>query len=94
MSEVADQDFISRYERKYKEIDGKTEPYIYIGKGNSVKFEGDKPITVWMELENEVPASLYTEFTKKGLVFSCEKTIFLELTAQQREYLLVPTRVI
>ena len=28
-------------------------------------FEGDKPITVRMELENEVPASLYTEFTKK-----------------------------
>jgi hypothetical protein len=51
--------------RKYKEIDGKTEPYIYIGKGNSVHFEGDKPITVKMELENEVPATLYTEFTKK-----------------------------
>ena len=51
--------------RKYKEIDGKTEPYIYIGKGNSVEFEGDKPITVWMELENEVPANLYTEFTEK-----------------------------
>lgn len=51
--------------RKYREIDGKTEPYIYIGKGNSIHFEGDKPITVRMELENEVPASLYTEFTKK-----------------------------
>ncbi|WP_066071643.1 DEAD/DEAH box helicase [Neobacillus soli] len=51
--------------RKYKEMDGKTEPYIYIGKGNSVEFEGDKPITVRMELENEVPASLYTEFTEK-----------------------------
>jgi superfamily II DNA or RNA helicase len=51
--------------RKYKEIDGKTEPYIYIGKGNSVHFEGDKPITVKMELEYEVPANLYTEFTKK-----------------------------
>lgn len=51
--------------RKYREIDGKTEPYIYIGKGNSIYFEGDKPITVRMELENEVPASLYTEFTKK-----------------------------
>lgn len=51
--------------RKYKEIDGKTEPYIYIGKGNSVQFEGDKPITVKMELEHEVPPSLYTEFTKK-----------------------------
>jgi uncharacterized protein YbcV (DUF1398 family) len=51
--------------RKYKEIDGKTEPYIYIGKGNSVNFEGDKPITVKMELEHEVPASLFTEFTKR-----------------------------
>ncbi|QCJ41180.1 DUF3427 domain-containing protein [Bacillus sp. S3] len=51
--------------RKYKELDGKTEPYIYIGKGNSVEFEGDKPITVQMELENEVPANLYTEFTEK-----------------------------
>jgi superfamily II DNA or RNA helicase/HKD family nuclease len=51
--------------RKYKEIDGKTEPYIYIGKGNSVEFEGDKPITVLLELENEVPANLYTEFTEK-----------------------------
>ncbi|CAH2716708.1 hypothetical protein BACCIP111895_03896 [Neobacillus rhizosphaerae] len=51
--------------RKYKELDGKTEPYIYIGKGNSVEFEGDKPITVRMELENEVPTNLYTEFTEK-----------------------------
>lgn len=51
--------------RKYREIDGKTEPYIYIGKGNSVYFEGNKPITVQMELEHEVPASLFTEFTKK-----------------------------
>lgn len=51
--------------RKYKEIDGKTEPYIYIGKGNVIEFEGNKPITVKMKLENEVPATLYTEFTKK-----------------------------
>ncbi|MFD4930395.1 DUF3427 domain-containing protein [Peribacillus butanolivorans] len=51
--------------RKYKEIDGKTEPYIYIGKGNTLEYEGEKPITVTMELENEVPASLYTEFTKR-----------------------------
>jgi superfamily II DNA or RNA helicase/HKD family nuclease len=51
--------------RKYREIDGKTEPYIYIGKGNSVYFEGNKPITVQMELEHEIPSSLYTEFTKK-----------------------------
>ncbi|USK60756.1 DEAD/DEAH box helicase [Peribacillus asahii] len=49
--------------RKYKQIDGKTEPYIYIGKGNTVSFEGEKPITVKIELEHEVPANLYKEFT-------------------------------
>jgi hypothetical protein len=51
--------------RKYKEIDGKVEPYIYIGKGNTVEYEGEKPITVKFELEKEVPANIYTEFVKK-----------------------------
>ncbi|MFS0823191.1 DEAD/DEAH box helicase [Bacillus sp. 1P02SD] len=51
--------------RKYREIDGKVEPYIYIGKGNSIQFEGNRPITVRMELEHEIPANLYIEFTKK-----------------------------
>jgi len=51
--------------RKYREIDGKVEPYIYIGKGNTIHFEGNKPITVRMELEHEIPATIYTEFTQK-----------------------------
>lgn len=51
--------------RKYKEIDGKNEPYIYIGRGNTVEYEGEKPITVKIELENEIPANLYIEFTKR-----------------------------
>ncbi|MFD1359862.1 DEAD/DEAH box helicase [Fictibacillus halophilus] len=51
--------------RKFGKLDGKTEPFIYIGKGNSVAFEGEKPITVKIELENEVPASLYNEFIIK-----------------------------
>ncbi|OCA85912.1 DNA repair helicase [Bacillus sp. FJAT-27225] len=51
--------------RKYKVIDGKNEPFIYIGKGNTIGFEGNKPITVQMELENELPYNLYIEFTKK-----------------------------
>ncbi|WP_342042080.1 DEAD/DEAH box helicase [Bacillus sp. OTU2372] len=51
--------------RKYREIDGKNEPFIYIGKGNTVKFEGEKPITVILKLENEIPSTLFTEFTKK-----------------------------
>ena len=51
--------------RKYKQIDGASEPYIYIGKGDVTEYEGEKPITVKMKLENEMPFSLYTEFTKK-----------------------------
>jgi superfamily II DNA or RNA helicase len=51
--------------RKYREIDGKNEPFIYIGKGDTVQYEGEKPITVKIKLEHEIPATLYTEFTKK-----------------------------
>ncbi|GHI00069.1 DEAD/DEAH box helicase [Neobacillus kokaensis] len=51
--------------RKYSKIDGKNEPFIYIGKGNTVHFEGEKPITVQLKLENEIPSTLFTEFTKK-----------------------------
>ncbi|MGD6793109.1 DEAD/DEAH box helicase [Metabacillus indicus] len=51
--------------RKYKEIDGRVEPYIYIGKGNTVEFEGEKPITVQLQLEEELPTQLYTEFVVK-----------------------------
>lgn len=51
--------------RKYREIDGKVEPFIYIGKGDTLEYEGEKPITVKIELEYEIPAKLLLEFTKK-----------------------------
>jgi superfamily II DNA or RNA helicase/HKD family nuclease len=51
--------------RKYREIDGKNEPFIYIGRGDTVQYEGEKPITVKIKLENQIPATLYTEFTEK-----------------------------
>ncbi|MFJ5624421.1 DUF3427 domain-containing protein [Peribacillus loiseleuriae] len=51
--------------RKYREIDGKTDPYIYIGNGNTVEYTGEKPITVKIKLEHEIPANLYKEFTIK-----------------------------
>lgn len=51
--------------RKYKQIDGIIQAYIYIGKGNSLEYHGEKPITVKMELENPMPMGLYTEFIKK-----------------------------
>lgn len=51
--------------RKYKEIDSKIEPYVYIGEGDCISYEGEQPITCILKLENEVPANVYTEFTKK-----------------------------
>ena len=49
--------------RKYKVIDGKVQPFIYIGKASTISFEGEKPITVQLKLENKISENLYTEFT-------------------------------
>jgi len=51
--------------RKYSEIDGVSQPYIYIGKGDAVEYEGERPITVKLKLKYKVPVSIYTEFIKK-----------------------------
>jgi len=51
--------------RKYKQIDGASQSYIYIGKGDVIEYKEEKPITVIMKLENEMPAGVYIEFTKK-----------------------------
>lgn len=51
--------------RKYKEIDKKVQPYIYIGKGDTVEYEGEKPITMKIKLENEIPSKIYREFIEK-----------------------------
>lgn len=49
--------------RKFKEIDGKVQPYIYIGEADVISAEHNNPITFQMELHHKVPAALYTEFT-------------------------------
>ncbi|MFC4559736.1 DEAD/DEAH box helicase [Virgibacillus kekensis] len=52
--------------RKYREIEkNNVEPYIYIGKGNTISYKNERPIEVQMELENTLPQQLYTELTKK-----------------------------
>ncbi|TGA95513.1 DUF3427 domain-containing protein [Sporolactobacillus shoreae] len=51
--------------RKFKVIDNNTEPYIYLGKGDVTRFQGNKPITTDITLHHEVPMSLYLEFTTK-----------------------------
>lgn len=52
--------------RKFKKIDGEVQPYIYIGKGNTIFAEGNKPITIRLKLEHSVPVQIYREFIHKA----------------------------
>lgn len=51
--------------RKYKEIDRVSQPYVYIGTGNTITFQGEKPITIIFNLKYKVPKDLYIEFNEK-----------------------------
>ena len=45
--------------RKFKQIDNVNQPYIYVGKINTKKYEGEQPITIISKLEHELPANIY-----------------------------------
>lgn len=47
--------------RKYRQIDGVIEPYIYMGMADTVYYEGEKPITVHLKLRNKVAMKIYNE---------------------------------
>lgn len=51
--------------RKYKEVDGVVQPYIYIGKGDCVDYKDEKPITTTLRLENPLSKEIYIELTEK-----------------------------
>ena len=51
--------------RKFKKIDGVTQPFIYVGKINTKEYEGNKPITIITKLEHELPAKIYEELVNK-----------------------------
>ncbi|MGL4788491.1 MAG: DUF3427 domain-containing protein, partial [Cetobacterium sp.] len=51
--------------RKIKEIDGEIQPYIYIGKGNTVDYSGEKPIRTKLKLENPLSKEMYVELTER-----------------------------
>ena len=53
--------------RKFEEVEGITQPFIYLGKviPFSDSAEGDKPITIQFALENRVPEELYLDFTTR-----------------------------
>ena len=48
--------------RKFKELDKVIEPYIYIGQGDVISHEGEKPINFQLKLHNTVPFGIYDEF--------------------------------
>ena len=50
--------------RKFAQVDKKTQDFIYLGLANSIKYEGNKPISLELKLEIPLENSLFEEFTK------------------------------
>ena len=50
--------------RKFAQVDKKTQNFIYLGLCNTKKYEGNKPISLELQLEIPLLDSLYEEFTK------------------------------
>lgn len=49
--------------RKQEKVNNNTIPFIYVGKINALSYEGEKPITIQYELENELTDRMYKDFT-------------------------------
>lgn len=50
--------------RKYNRIDGITQPFIYVGKGDVIEYKGEQPIECKIKLENKIREDIFQEFTK------------------------------
>lgn len=50
--------------RKFAQVDKKTQDFIYLGLANSIKYEGNKPISLELKLEIPLNEEIYEEFTK------------------------------
>jgi len=50
--------------RKFVQIDKKTQSFIYLGLANSIKYSGNKPISLELKLEIPLSDKLYEEFTR------------------------------
>lgn len=51
--------------RKFKDIDGVIQPYIYVGKINTVDYKDNKPITIKAKLEHPIPNNIFEELITK-----------------------------
>ena len=50
--------------RKFVQVDKKTQEFIYLGFANSVKYSGNRPISLELKLEIPLDNRLFEEFTK------------------------------
>ena len=50
--------------RKFVQVDKKTQEFIYLGFANSVKYSGNRPISLELKLEIPLSDKLFEEFTK------------------------------
>jgi superfamily II DNA or RNA helicase len=50
--------------RKFVQVDKKTQKFIYLGLANSVKYSGNRPISLELKLEIPLDDKLFEEFTK------------------------------
>ena len=49
--------------RKAKQIGNQKLDYIYIGEVNAIEYQGEKPITIKMEIVDELPKHIYDDLT-------------------------------
>lgn len=49
--------------RKIKEIDKITQPFMYIGTGDIIKYKNNKPITTIIKLHNKISGNIYNDLT-------------------------------
>ncbi len=52
--------------KQSKTRDGKASPFVYCGQVDFIRWDDDKPITVWWKLRNEVPGRLHGELKVPG----------------------------
>lgn len=50
--------------RKFVQVDKKTQDFIYLGVANTIKYSGNKPISLELKLEIPLNEKLFEEFTK------------------------------
>ncbi len=53
--------------RRWKKISKNTQPFIYCGPVEFLRWEGDKPINVWWQLREPVPENLWVELQIRSL---------------------------